>query len=908
MLARMPACVFNPHSIADDLQRAIDQSDVTDGWTMDADGFHATTRKVDAAKVIAVLDGLTPGQVEQVTSLYKAKEGTTLENDLFEGGQSKHPSNLKPDARARIRALLRGTDAGEGKAKPDARLEADAAELHELLSGDLGEAQRERVMALWRRPVAEIAAMDAISVRLFSLHPAFVLPVRLRGLQLQRVLALRAGDTAKADALALEDKRRALEELKAQKESGDMSILEQAGYESKRRKLVDGIGAIVEMNRQEALADRANDDRTADEAVQAKLAKVMAARPEPSKTVGAALAQTLPGNEAKAIAAPLVEGAARKVLEMEQRHTTSTAQLADVIHELRAAAQHDTQLELPKLTKNARLLDPATAEDEFGKLVSARAGGYIKALIQAYDALKPADGRTWSAIVASADAGNREMLTALTESGGKLAPVDELHYAIGKKDAATIKEVLRGCRTQDGLRKLEQEYQRQFGTDLRKAIFSTESAEQAMDADTPFWMKTAAVQGRDAANVDELLNAPTQLGGAEEAAKTTVGGMREAAVTRDNAGTLGWLRELGDVPETQQIMNRSAAELQLLHIKWLGASGHPERQAEILAEMRQVRAALSGDAAAYEEDNERLADQIRSAVSIAVQIGLAVALPGVGTGLTGFIATSAINVGATVASNAVIYGDKYDLAAMLKDIEGGMLGALGGKLGEDVAKLVATQVAERAGVAAVRAAQAAGKAPKLAAELGRLAENAAQASASMRVLAETATHTGATGLTTLVTGENGFTVEGALQAFLIGRIQGARAAGAKPGAHGDAHAEPARRAGEGPTSDGVPKAIHDEPSTHRRLGAGGDSGKTPDGGQPAGSGKRRWPKGTPADGVPTPVEEQPTKPMKDPRNLHPEGTPPEGVPKAASRWKARPPSRSPSGRARSRRPRSTSTT
>ena len=847
MLARMPAAAFNPHSIAHDLQRAIDQSEVDDGWTMDGDGFHATTRKVDAEKVIALLDGLTHEQVVEVEELYKDKEGTTLENDLFKGGQSKHPSNLKPDARARIRALLRGTDAGEGKAKPDARLEADAAELHQLLSRNLGEAQRERAMALWRRPVAEIAAMDAISARVFSMHPAFVLPVRFQGLQLQRVLALRAGDAAKADALALEDKRRALDELKARKESGDMSILEQASYEGKRRKLVDGIGAIVEMNRHEALADKTNHDRTADQAVQAKLAKVLAARTQPSKTVGAALAETLQGNDAKAIAAPLVERAARKVLELEERHTMSTPKLAEVIHELRAAAQHDTQLELPKLVKNKRLLDPATTEDEFGKLVSERAGGYIKALIKTYDALKPADGRTWSAIVASADAGNREMLTALTETGGKLAPVDELHYAIGKRDAATIKQVLRGCGTQDGLRQLEADYQRKFRMDLRKAIFRTETAEQAMDSDAPIWTKTAAVRGRDAANVDELLNAPTQLGGSEEAARTAAGGMTEAAVTRENADTLGWLRELGTVPETQKIMNRSAGDLQLLHIKWLGASGNAQRQAQILAEMRQLRSALSGDAAAYEEENERLADQIRSAVSIAVQIGLAVALPGVGSGLPGFIATSAINIGATVASNAVIYGDKYDLDAILKDIEAGVLGALGGKLGEDVAKLIAVQVAERAGVAAVRAARAAGKTPKLAAELGQLAEEAARARASLRALAETANFTGAAGLTMAVTGDNGFTAEAVLQAFLIGRIA-AKTARGKPAAHGDAHGAPARGAGSAPV--------------HREGSAG-----------------RRRPEGTPSDGVPTPVQEQPTKPMKDPRNPFPEGTPPEGVPK-----------------------------
>jgi hypothetical protein len=903
MLARAPASQFNPEAVADDLERAIDQSDVADGWTVDADGLHATTRKVDAAKVIAALDGLTPDQIEQVESLYKANEGTTLENDLFQGGRSRHPSNLKPDARARIRALLRGT--GAGKAAPDARLEADAAELHELLGGELGTGQRERLMALWRRPVAEIAAMDAISVRLFSVHPTFALPVRLRGLQLQRALALRAGDAARADALALEDERRELEALEARKDSGDMGMLERAGYEAKRRKLVDGIGAIVETNRQEALADRANQNRAADEAVRARLTKVLAARPEPAKTVGAALAETLRGNEAQAIAAPLVEGAARKVLEMEERHTTSSGRLAEVIHELRAAAEHDTQLELPKLATNARLLDPATAEDEFGKLVSARAGGYIKALIEAYDALKPADGRTWSAIVASADAGNREMLTALTESGGKLSPVDELHHAVAARDAAAIRQVLHGCRTEDDVRQLEKEYRDKFGTDLRQAIFRSETSGQAMDADGPPWMKTAAVHGRDAADVDELLNAPSRLDGAEEAAWTAAGGMREAAVTHDNAGTLGWLRELGDVPETERIMDRSAWKLELLHMQWIAAAADPRRQAAILAEMRRVRAALSGDAAAYEQDNARLADEIRSAVSLAVQIGLAVALPGVGSGLTGFIATSAVNVGASVAANAVIFGDKYDLDAMLHDLEGSLLGALGGKLGEDVAKLIVAEVAERAGIAAVRTARAAGRTPKLAAELGRLAEDAARARTGMRALVGGGSFVGATGLTTVITSENGFTYQAALTAFLAARMQAAKAARQKPAASAQPeHAEPVRKAGAGPTSDGVAEHIPGAPVIEESPEGGFplegpapepepepqgpvqeveiDLDKVTPTAEPEpetvpGPGEQPVtpaPDDTPAEGdeaVPVPIHEQPTSPM-------PEGSPPGHAP------------------------------
>ena len=53
--------------------------------------------------------------------------------------------------------------------------------------------------------------------------------------------------------------------------------------------------------------------------------------------------------------------------------------------------------------------------------------------------------------------------------------------------------------------------------------------------------------------------------------------------------------------------------------------------------MKRVRATLTGDTAAYEGENDAMRTQIRSAVSLAVQVGLAFALPGVGSGLSGLI-------------------------------------------------------------------------------------------------------------------------------------------------------------------------------------------------------------------------------------------------------------------------------
>ena len=145
---------FNPWSAVHDLRRAVDQSQASDGWGFDDSGtLRASTRKVDAARVIRVLEALTPPQIALVRSLYQAQERTTLENDLFGSGQSEHASNLKPDQRARIEALLKGGS--------DTRLEATAIELHQLLSGELEEAERERVMALLRRPADEIEAIEA---------------------------------------------------------------------------------------------------------------------------------------------------------------------------------------------------------------------------------------------------------------------------------------------------------------------------------------------------------------------------------------------------------------------------------------------------------------------------------------------------------------------------------------------------------------------------------------------------------------------------------------------------------------------------------------------------------------------------------------------------------------------------
>ena len=136
----------------------------------------------------------------------------------------------------------------------------------------------------------------------------------------------------------------------------------------------------------------------------------------------------------------------------------------------------------------------------------------------------------------------------------------------------------------------------------------------------------------NAVDVMELL----PLGKAAEVAWITKWGVKEAVAAEDNSGIIGWLRELGDVPETQTIMHGSAQQLQILAAQWHAATGDPKRQAELLMDMKRLRATVSGDAGAYEEENEALRSEIQGALTISVQVPLALALPGLGSGFSGF--------------------------------------------------------------------------------------------------------------------------------------------------------------------------------------------------------------------------------------------------------------------------------
>ena len=158
--------VFNPMNIRNRLIEAIDQRQVR-GNPYDP---RSLRRHIEFRAVISVLSRLTVGQVKQIEKLYAEHESPrSLRDDIFGGGESGFPSDLTRDQRIQIEALLGGTvadseDASDAKSHQN---EADAAELHALLYGDLEQAEVERVMAILRRDASQLTELIATYERLY---------------------------------------------------------------------------------------------------------------------------------------------------------------------------------------------------------------------------------------------------------------------------------------------------------------------------------------------------------------------------------------------------------------------------------------------------------------------------------------------------------------------------------------------------------------------------------------------------------------------------------------------------------------------------------------------------------------------------------------------------------------------
>ncbi|HEU5108567.1 MAG TPA: hypothetical protein VFT95_08430, partial [Micromonosporaceae bacterium] len=409
---------FNPTVRAHDLVRAIDSAEHTyrmksSGLLGSEEDVEAERRKIDFPVVLAALDGLTASQVQKVEEVfYSFDRKATLSECLFGLGESGRRADLTDDQKARLRVLMAGTRpepipphvmaelrrlppqvAGELKAdleqRADAepalrRHEADAIELHELLTGDLNEARRERIMAMHRRKPEETRAVDAMYAKNYGAGTlATDLNKRLDGLQRMRMTALRQGDVAQADAFAIEDKRRRIEALNEQDESmssgfmggglHDDVLREQ--HRRQRQQLTGEIQAIIEQNKQEALTEAVRTGRGAGEAVAERIGKIMEAGVgAPGHTLGADLGRTLGKEDAAVVASltdvwntagsgNLVQAAAAQLAADERAGTTSAKKIMATLQSFRTMAAQDLR---------AQAFDPRTPVEQ--KLAIQRDG------------------------------------------------------------------------------------------------------------------------------------------------------------------------------------------------------------------------------------------------------------------------------------------------------------------------------------------------------------------------------------------------------------------------------------------------------------------------------------------------------------------------------------------------------
>ncbi len=278
---------------------------------------------------------------------------------------------------------------------------------------------------------------------------------------------------------------------------------------------------------------------------------------------------------------------------------------------------------------------------------------YIDDYKAAYDRIAGDKGRSYDKIVASADDADEQLMRNLAYGGGETSDLGELDHAMGSKDVDKVKEILRKQPNREAIDKLVAAYN-QLGTgrDLRRQLFGvtmkeqTATPEEAQSSEA-FAAVGGLVRGREAALIAEQLGKPKtgELSGADAGAAANAdwyakGGATEFSATWANRGATGRLREIGDDPETQRLLERTRDDLAKLKAQF-DAEKDPAKRARLVEEMRKLRGTLTGDAAAYEKDNERVLGEIRSALSFAVSIALAIAIPGAGAGIVAFLQTTA---------------------------------------------------------------------------------------------------------------------------------------------------------------------------------------------------------------------------------------------------------------------------
>jgi hypothetical protein len=749
--APVPADVnvgFNPMDVTHRLLEAIDQSQVR---AQDIFSDRRSWRRhIDFPAVVAVLSHLTADQVKQVEDLYAEHEKPrSLRDDIFGGGESGFPSDLTRDQRNQIEALLGGTVAGSEDAR-DAEShqnDADAAELHALLYGDLKQADVERVMAILRRGTSQltelIAAYEHLHVTKFQTD-LWHLGVANH----MRASLLLGGSAVAADAFKVGSDQYRIREIDAKiaelTKFGPLFNREPLDrLREERKSLVED---VEQRAQQAAVEGRAlaigKGTEAGKEAVRARVAAVLGGE-----------ATTVGGTDAAVIAAIANADPASKVAAQLRRLLESDKLTPDALSMALRGLRDDAAAE-------AKAQHPYGPEAEIAVTERELAEEWFVRLRDQWNAAAAVEGGPdFNSILARGEKTDVERNRKLREGKGRLDDVDELVFALSgdRKDMEAVKRVLHDKNAQQ-IKELKVKYWFATFRSLDRDLFGdapTRAGEENLQLFVPgagFIGNRGKATETDRLILEDYLQRPEHEGGPEEVLYIAARAEREYEYTIKNRGATGWWRDhWGN--EARDLLDETIKTVRDLQSEYLDMVGYrfgltmkpeaarSERAHEIIRQMRLARATIRGDRAAYEKATAELRATFEMIASFVLQAALTGVLGpvaeamfvleaaegaealAVGARLANWAREASVGVVSTIGANATVYGSDYSMAMLKRDLLTGYAGAIGQAGAAKLADKMLAPVA--AGLAAKLGARAPAELVKVAGTIGSMEATAA---------------------------------------------------------------------------------------------------------------------------------------------------------------------------------------
>ena len=663
---------------------AIDQQQISTNWA----GF-PIGRKIDYEKVVAALEDLTPSQARRVVDAYGHTHGS-LEFGLFGVG-----TTLKAPQVKHLRVLLEGTVSEPAEADPwgdgtliqspdDLRTHAraDAAKIDLLLAdADDNADKREQLMLMLRRPAQERDALERAYLGVFFVELPVALAAKLSKAHNLRAQSLLSGNFAGADAVAIEEKRKAIAEIddKLEDLEGGKDLLDPLGIidmdqvpavgpvakllRAQRAELVGGIDSILETTRAEVRAEQAElgaKPDEANEAVRTRISAIMLMG-DPKNTLADRLRKTL-GDEADFVVdfslADPAEAAARRLLRANSgkpRSADLTAELrklrqsaeSEVAAEIKALAVRVSKMPISKTEQGTIVTALLTSQQE---RVSKRADSLMQQLGENYNSIR-GNARSLTDIMSSGSDTDQELAKTLRATKGELSDVDELVFATtgGNKDIETVKRVLKRVQPSN-LDAVNREYMRRTHKHLRDVVPSSDRVEAL-----------GALRQRDDKGADEF---------------QTIQAIRwQRQNAKVEAGLTGWIKTGS---EADTILTTTLQEAEQLYLEIVRLRSRPDLRAEYEAarvKLQHIYDQMNFVRHGYDSSVAELRESLTFVVNLALDVAITVFFP------PGKIVQLAASLAKNIAVNAIDKGDQYNASMFGDDLLNGLLSMGGGELG-----------------------------------------------------------------------------------------------------------------------------------------------------------------------------------------------------------------------------------